>query len=172
MSTLKYPDNTTGLTPLERINKLLSTSKYPDKMIGFASLERINNPLSTLKSSDKYDNISLNHIDNLLNRINNEITEGDNIVDLGNGKEIYFRDLANFLYDIKNGKINDFNKEIEYEKRLKNTEEKKRVEFSNSTRLYEQYINILKRELFSNKRPSGKGLTISSLPILLSKNVY
>ena len=53
-------------------------------------------------SKNKYERIDLN-----------EITEGDNIVKLGNNKEIYFRDLANFLYDIKDGKINDFNKEIE-----------------------------------------------------------
>ena len=58
----------------------------------------------------------------MIGRINSEILERDNIVDLGNNKEIYSRDLAKFLYDIKDGKINDSNKEIEYEKRLKNTE--------------------------------------------------
>ena len=60
----------------------------------------------------------------LINRIYYEITEGDNIVDIGNNNKIYFKDLINFLYDIKNDKINDFNKEIEYEKRLKGTEVK------------------------------------------------
>ena len=53
-------------------------------------------------SKNKYERIDLN-----------EITEGDNIAKLGNNKEISFRDLANFLYDIKDGKINDFNKETE-----------------------------------------------------------
>ena len=37
------------------------------------------------------------------------------------------------------------------------------------TRLYEKYINVLKRELFTPKKSLGKGLTNSSLPILLSK---
>ena len=44
-----------------------------------------------------------------------------------------------------------------------------RTEFSRSTRVYEEYINTLKRMLFTDKKSSGKGLTISSLPILLSK---
>ena len=44
------------------------------------------------------------------------ITNGDNFVDLGDNNKIYFRDLTNFLYDIKDGKISDFNKEREYEK--------------------------------------------------------
>ena len=44
-----------------------------------------------------------------------------------------------------------------------------RTEFSKFTRLYEQYINMLKRILFGDKKLSGKGLNISSLPILLPK---
>ena len=44
-----------------------------------------------------------------------------------------------------------------------------RTEFSKFTRLYEQYINMLKRILFGDKKLSGKGLNISYLPILLSK---
>ena len=104
------------------------------------------------------------------NLIDNEITEGDNIKDLGNNNEIYFRDLANFLEDVKLGNINDPNKEREYKKRLKNTEIKlaNRTKFSKFTRLYEQYINMLKRILLT-KKSSGKGLNVSSLPILLSK---
>ena len=123
-----------------------------------------------LENINKYENINLKCIDNLINMQNDEITEGDNIVDVGNDKEIYFRDLTNFLYDIKDGKINDFNKEREYEKRLKDTEIKlvNRTKFSKFTRLYERYINVLKERLFT-KKSSGRGLTISSLPILLSK---
>ena len=104
------------------------------------------------------------------NLIDNEITEGDNIKDLGNNNEIYFRDLANFLEDVKLGNINDPNKEREYKKRLKNTEIKlaNRTKFSKFTRLYEQYINMLKRILLT-KKSSGKGLNVSSLPILLFK---
>ena len=66
---------------------------------------------------NKYERIDLNDVNSLIGVINSEITEEDNIVKLGNNKQIYFRDLANFLYDIKDGKINDFNKEIEYEKK-------------------------------------------------------
>ena len=93
----------------------------------------------------------------LINTIYYEITEGNNIVDIvdiDNNNKIYFKDLINFLYDIKNDKINDFNKEIKYEKRLKDTEVKlaKRTKFSDYAKLYEKYINILKGELFTPKK--------------------
>ena len=128
--TFAPPDNTTGSSPLERINKSLSTLKnIDDKTYSFDELtfDKIKRPTDFkmdkfLKS--KYERIDLNGVNSLIGVINSEITEGDNIVKLGNNKEILFRDLANFLYDIKDGKINDFNKEIEYEKRLKNTEKK------------------------------------------------
>ena len=123
------------------------------------------------KNMNKYENTDLGDVIKLINTINDEITEGDNIVDLRNGKEIYFRDIDNFLYDIKDGKINNFNKESGYEKRLKNIEYKiaNKKKISRNIRLYEQYINRLKRILFGDKNLSGRGLTISSLPILLSK---
>ena len=43
---------------------------------------------------------------------------------------------------------------MKHEKRLKDTEIKlaNRIELSDSTRLYERYINILKRELFTPKK--------------------
>ena len=44
-----------------------------------------------------------------------------------------------------------------------------KTEFSKFARLYEKYINMLKRILFGDKKLSGKGLNISSLNILLSK---
>ena len=44
-----------------------------------------------------------------------------------------------------------------------------RTNFSKYTRLYEQCIDMLKETLFSDRISSGKGLNISSLPILLSK---
>ena len=96
---------------------------------------------------------------------------GDNIVDLSDGKEVYFNDLNNFLYDIKDGKINNFNKEKEYEKKFEDIENKlaNRKKYNKNIKLYEKYLNDLKNILFSNKNSSGRGLTISSLPILLSK---
>ena len=72
----------------------------------------------SLKNINKYKRINLNDVDNLINEINSNITESDNIVDLGNGKSVYFRDITEFIYDIKDGKINNFNKKEEYEKRF------------------------------------------------------
>ena len=43
------------------------------------------------------------------------------------------------------------------------------MEYNNNIRLYKKYLNDLKKILFTDKKSSGKGLTISSLPILLSK---
>ena len=60
----------------------------------------------------------------MIDEINSNIIEGDNIVDLGDNKKINFRDLTNFLSDIKDGKIIDFNKEREYEEKFMNTNEK------------------------------------------------
>ena len=79
-------------------------------------MDNIKKP-STLESINKYEDINLDNINMLINKIHYETTEGDNIVDIGNNNKIYFKDLINFLYDIKNDKINDFSKEIEYEKK-------------------------------------------------------
>ena len=43
------------------------------------------------------------------------------------------------------------------------------MEYNNNIRHYKKYLNDLKKILFTDKKFSGKGLTISSLPILLSK---
>ena len=51
------------------------------------------------------ENINLNSVNNLIKEIEENITEDDNIVDLGDGKEVYFRDLFNFLHDINDGNI-------------------------------------------------------------------
>ena len=179
--TFALPDNTAGPSPLERINKSLSTLKnLDDKTYSFEdelTFDEFKKP-ADFKMDDflksKYERIDLNEAKNLSNLIDKEITEGGNIIDFGNNNEIYFRDLANFLEDVKLGNINDLNKEREYKKRLKNTEIKfaNRTKFSKFTRLYEQYINIniinIILILFT-KRSSGKGLNVSSLPILLPK---
>ena len=180
----KRDDKVRTFAPLDntdkdkRVLKELTRLKYTDDSIKFTKFSfdktKRSKDLERTKFSkniNKYESIDLNGVNDLIDVINSEIIERDNIVDLGNNKEIYFRDLTNFLYDIKDGKISDFNKEREYQKRLKNTENKlaNRTNFNKYTRLYEQYINILKRILFSDKKSSGRGLTISSLPILLSK---
>ena len=124
-----------------------------------------------LKNINKYEDINLNDVNNLIDEIKRNIAEHNNIVDLGNNKEIYFRDLNNFLYDIKDGKISDFNKEREYKKRLINTENKLKntMEYNSNIRRYKKYLNDLKKKLFTDKKSSGKSLTISYLPIFLSK---
>ena len=154
----------------KKVVEKLSTLKNPDdKTYSFKdelTFDEFKKPTDLKKDTffkSKHERIDLDDVNSLIDRINSEILEKDNIVDLGNNKEIYFRDLANFLYDIKDGKISDFNKEREYEKRLKNTEKKlaNKTKFSRSTRLYEQYINRLKLILFSDKKSSGKGLNVS-----------
>ena len=129
---------------------LQSVRKRDNEIRTFPPLDITTRP--GLESINKYEDINLDDI-NMINKIYNEITEGDNIVDVGNNNKIYFKGLINFLNDIRNGKIDDFNKEMEYEKRLKDTEIKlaNRTELSDYTRLYEKYINILKRELFTPK---------------------
>ena len=69
------------------------------------------------------------------------------------------------------GEVNDFNKEKKYNKKFKDVEKKlkNRTKDSNDIILYNHYLNYLKRILFSTKKSSRKGLTISALPILLSK---
>ena len=144
-----------------------SADKIIAKMKMSQDLERD----KSLKYINKYKSINLNDVDNLINEINSNITERDNIAELGNGKSVYFRGITEFIYDIKDGKINKFNKKEEYEKMFWNTNVKlvDKTKNSKNIRLYEKYLSNLRKILFDDKKPSGKGLNISSLPILLSK---
>ena len=127
--------------------------------------------LDTIKRPQDLKNRNLNDIDNLISEMNSNIIEKDNIVDCGNGKEVYFRDIFNFLHDIKDGKINDFNKNEEYRKKVwdANIKLSNKTKNSKNIRLYEKYVNSLRRILFDDKKSSSRSLTISTLPILLSK---
>ena len=62
-------------------------------------------------------------------------------------------------------------KKKKYKEKLEYTEKKleNRKKYSRNIRLYEKYLNGLKKILFTDKKSSVKGLNISSLPILLSK---
>ena len=140
--------------------------KRDDKIRTSSPLDNIKKP-SILESINKYEAINLDNINMLINRIHYEISEGNNIVDIvdiGNNNKIYFKNLINFLQDIRNGKIDDFNKEMKYEKRLKDTEVKlaKRAKFSDYAKVYERYINMLKKELFTPKK--------SRIPIKVDEN--
>ena len=124
------------------------------------------------KTTDVYDRINLNYVNGLINEIEYNVNEGNNIVDLGDNKSIYFRDLHNFLYDIKDNKINNFNKKGQYEKRIMNIENKlknRKIKSNTYIDLYIKYLNNFKKILFSDKKSSGKGLNISYLPIHLSE---
>ena len=122
LGELKKPDVST--IPIEGIfNKI----KRPKERI----LENIN----------KYEDINLNDINNLIDEM------GDNIVDFGDGKEVYFNDPNNFLHYLKDGYINNFNKEKKYiEEKL--TIRKKYDKYVN---LYVKYLNNLKKTLFTKK---------------------
>ena len=158
LNKLKKPDD---LTELDSIRREFAKVKSSEDLERDKFLENIN----------KYESINLNDVNNLIDEIRKNITMGDNVVELGDNKYVYFNDLNNFLYNIKNGEINNFNKEEKYEKKFKNIENKlaNRKKYGKYIKLYIEYLNNLKRILFSNKKSSGKGLTISSLPILLSK---
>ena len=100
-----------------------------------------------------------------------KIKKINNIVDIGNDKSINFNDILNFLQDIIDGEVNDLNKEEKYNEKFKDVEKnlENRTKNSNDIRLYNYYLDYLKRILFSITKSSGKGLTISALPILLSE---
>ena len=144
----------------KEIYKHLARLKFPsDIKPTKLSLDTIKRPKDLkrdkiLKSTNQYGKINLDHIKGLISRINRNGTEGDNIVDLCNNEKNYFRDLNDFLYDIMDGKINGFNKEREYEKRLKKTEKNlaNKTIYNEFTELYEQLITTLKNTLFADKK--------------------
>ena len=63
-----------------------------------------------LENINKYEDINLNDINNLIDEIKKNITMGDNILDLGDDKYVYSNHTNDFLHDIKDGNINDFNR--------------------------------------------------------------
>ena len=136
----------------------LARLKFPSDIkstkLSFDTIKRPKDLKRDKISTNQYGKINLDHVKGLISRIDRNVTEGDNIVDLGNNEKIYFRDLNDFLYDIMNGKINDFHKEREYEKRLKNTEKKlaNKTIYNEFTELYEQLITTLKNLLFADKK--------------------
>ena len=93
-SRLKVPD------PIESnsIKRIFAEMKSAENLERAKFLENIN----------KYESINLNDVNNLIDEMEKNIVERY-IADLGNNKKFYFRDLFNFLHDIKDGKISDFN---------------------------------------------------------------
>ena len=70
--------------------------------------------------------------------------------------------MVKLIILIEKKKYNEKFKDIE--RKLEN-----RTKDTNVIKLYNYYLNYLKRILFTIKKSSGKGLTISALSILLSK---
>ena len=121
---------------------------------------------------NEYLDINLGDANNLFDAIK-KCKKKDNIIDLGDNKSINFNDIIDFSKDIIDGKINNSNKEKKYNKKFKDIEKnlENRTKDTNIIKIYIINLNQLKKILFTPKKSSGKGLTISSLPILLS-NLY
>ena len=161
----------------KKVLKELARLKYPDDSIKFTkfSFDKIKNlkdfeMVKFLENINKYEDINLDSVNNLIEEIKKNIRTRDNIVDLGNNKEVYFNDIFNFLHDIKDGYINNFNREKKYNEKFEDVESKlaNRKKYDKYVELKMEYLSNLKKILFT-KKSSGKVLNISSLPILLSK---
>ena len=100
-----------------------------------------------------------------------KLLKKDNIIDIGDNKSINFNDIIDFSKDIIDGEINNSNKEKKYNEKFKDIEKnlENRAKDTNIIKLYIIYLNQLYKKLFTSKKSSGKGLTISSLHILLYK---
>ena len=147
LTRLKYPDD---LIELNLNKKPFGKIKRPTELEVEKFLENIN----------KYKDINLNDFNNLI----------DDVLDLGDNKYVYFNDINDFLHDIKDGNINNFDREKKYKETSEDIENKlaNRKKYGKYIDLYVKYFNNLRKILFT-KKSSGRGLTISSLPILLSK---
>ena len=163
---------------LGRLPKLFKDNKAPpDKNEEWLKLEGIKIPEDFnidkyfKGEKNKYLDINLSDVNNLEDKIKQDVKKIDNIIDIGNNKSINFNDIINFSKDIMNGKINNSNKEKKDNEKFKNIEEnlENKTKDNNTIKLYIIYLNQLKNILFTLKKSSGKGLTINDLPILLSK---
>ena len=80
--------------------------------------------------NNEYLNINLSDINNLFDTVKKKILKKNKIIDIGDNKSINFNDIIDFLKDIIDGKINNFNKEKKYNEKFKdiekNLENKKR----------------------------------------------
>ena len=100
-----------------------------------------------LKDNDKYVNIDLSNVNDLIDEVKKNFEKRNNILDIGNNKSINFNEILNFLQDIIDGEVNDFNKEEKYNEKFKDVEKnlENRTKNSNDIRLYNCYVNYLKK---------------------------
>ena len=173
--TFAPPDTDDKIKKLAELTK--AKIKTPDVLVK-RNFTRMKSPEDLerdkfFENINKYEDINLNDVNNLIDEIKKSIRMGDNVLDLGDDKLVYFNNINDFLHDIKNGNINNFNREKNIKKSLKILKtssqiEKKYSKYGKYIDLYVKYLDNLKKILFT-KKSSGRGLTISSLPVLLSK---
>ena len=84
----------------------------------------------------------------MIDEVKNNFEKRNSILDIGNNKSVNFNDILNFLQDIIDGEVNDFNKEEKYNEKFKNVEEnlENRTKNSNDIRLYNYYLNYFKKK--------------------------
>ena len=58
----------------------------------------------------------------MIDEVKKNFEKRNNILDIGNNKSANFNDILNFLQDIIDGEVNDFNKEEKYNERFKDVE--------------------------------------------------
>ena len=103
-----------------------------------------------LKDHDQYVNINLSNVNDLIDEVKKKIEKRNNILDIGNNKSINFIDILNFLQNTIDGEVNDFSKEEKYNEKFKDVEKnlENRTKNSNDIRLYNYYLNYLKKYIF------------------------
>ena len=89
--------NLLNLKKVDDSTKLNSIKREFDKIRRHKDLEMA----KFLENINKYESINLNDVNNLIEEIKENITIGNNIVDLSDGKEVYFNDLNNFYTILK-----------------------------------------------------------------------
>ena len=126
----------------------------------------------TLENINKYEDINLNDVDNLTDEIKENITMGDNILDLGDNKYVYFNHINDFLHDIKDGNINNFNREKNIKKSLKMLKTSSQIKkiYGKYVNLYVKYINNLKKILFTKKSSGYLYFCLKYRLIIVQKN--
>ena len=144
--------------------KLIKDKAPPDKNEEWLKLEGIKIPEDFnidkyfKGEKNKYLDINLSDVNNLVDKIKQDVKKIDNIIDIGNNKSVNFNDIINFSKDIMNGKINNSNKEKKYNEKFKNIEEnlENKTKDNNTIKLYIICLNQLKNILFSLKNHQAK----------------
>ena len=81
----------------------------------------------------------------MIDEVKKKFEKRNNILDIGNFKSVNFYDILNFLQDIIDGEVNDFNKEEKFSEKFKNVQKnlENRTKNSNDIRLYNYYLSVI-----------------------------